>query len=66
MVALFSFLLVCRRLMGNSYENVGRFCKSPGGRFYQIVLQVFIPPFGKLRSGLVSVPFMGNPFENGS
>ncbi len=58
MVALFSFLLVCRRLMGNSYENVGR--------FYQIVLQVFIPPFGKLRSGLVSVPFMGNPFENGS
>ncbi len=31
MVALFSFLLVRRRLMGNSYENVGRFCKSPGG-----------------------------------
>ncbi len=33
MVALFSFILVCRRLMGNSYENVGRFGKSPSGRF---------------------------------
>ncbi len=29
-VALFSFLLVRRWPMGNSYENVGRFGKSPG------------------------------------
>ncbi len=32
MVALFSFLLVRQRPMGNSCENVGRFFKSPSGQ----------------------------------
>ena len=56
MVALFSFLLVRRRPMGNSYENVGRFGKSPSGRFKKSSYR-----FSFL---LVRRRLMGNSYEN--
>ena len=55
-VASFSFILVCVPFIGNSCEDVGRFCKSPAGRFTKSSYR-----FSFL---LVNVPLMGNSYEN--
>ncbi len=55
MVALFSFLLVRVPFMGNSYENVGRFGKSPGR---------FTKSSYRFSSLLVRQRPMGNSCEN--